>query len=158
MGLPPAALRPAPRRAARDPAAPPPPRPPPPDCLLLAGSAIVEEAVLTGESTPQWKAAAGEGVDPQERLHIKTHKHHVLFGGTKILQHTGDKGARLRCGRARRAPAGRLAGGRGRKGGAPRARRAGREGRAPPTAPRAADRAPQDARRRLPRHRPADGL
>jgi E1-E2 ATPase len=67
------------------------------DCLLIAGSAIVEEALLTGESTPQWKvAAAGGGLSPDECLHIKTHRHHVLFGGTRMLQHTGDKGARLR--------------------------------------------------------------
>ena len=30
------------------------------------------------------------------RLSIKRDKAHVLFGGTRILQHTGDKDARLR--------------------------------------------------------------
>ncbi|KAF8062935.1 PDR2 [Scenedesmus sp. PABB004] len=69
----------------------------PADCLLLAGDCIVEEAVLTGESTPQWKLpVGGGGVSPDETLHIKSHRQHVLFGGTRVLQHTGDKAARLR--------------------------------------------------------------
>jgi hypothetical protein len=85
-------------RPTRPPRAPPSTLPCPKDCLLLAGSCIVEEAVLTGESTPQWKTAVNDaGVSPKERLDIKAHKHHVLFGGTKILQHTGDKAARLKC-------------------------------------------------------------
>lgn len=67
------------------------------DCLLLAGNCIVEEAVLTGESTPQWKLpVGGGGVSPAETLHIKSHRQHVLFGGTRVLQHNGDKAARLR--------------------------------------------------------------
>ncbi len=35
-------------------------------------------------------------VDPESRLSIKRDKNHVLFSGTKILQHTGDKSARIR--------------------------------------------------------------
>ncbi|CAA6669826.1 unnamed protein product [Spirodela intermedia] len=53
----------------------------PADMLILAGNAIVNEAILTGESTPQWK----------EKLSARRDKTHVLFGGTKILQHTPDK-------------------------------------------------------------------
>ncbi|RDX85868.1 putative manganese-transporting ATPase PDR2, partial [Mucuna pruriens] len=62
----------------------------PADMLLLAGSVIVNEAILTGESTPQWKISiAGRGME--EILSAKRDKSHVLFGGTKILQHTPDK-------------------------------------------------------------------
>ncbi|XP_020213650.1 probable manganese-transporting ATPase PDR2 [Cajanus cajan] len=62
----------------------------PADMLLLAGSVIVNEAILTGESTPQWKISiAGRGME--EKLSARRDKNHVLFGGTKILQHTPDK-------------------------------------------------------------------
>lgn len=33
---------------------------------------------------------------PSQPLNVGTHKAHVLFGGTHVLQHTGDKGARVR--------------------------------------------------------------
>lgn len=75
----------------------------PADALLLAGTCIVDEAVLTGESTPQWKAAVrtpeeltaqGEGLE--HRLSIKRDKNHVLFSGTKLIQHTGDKEAHIK--------------------------------------------------------------
>uniref|UniRef100_A0A5B6ZWT1 Putative manganese-transporting ATPase PDR2 isoform X1 n=1 Tax=Davidia involucrata TaxID=16924 RepID=A0A5B6ZWT1_DAVIN len=62
----------------------------PADMLILAGSAIVNEAILTGESTPQWKVSfTGRGTE--EKLSARRDKSHVLFGGTKILQHTPDK-------------------------------------------------------------------
>ncbi|KAL2347135.1 hypothetical protein Fmac_001135 [Flemingia macrophylla] len=62
----------------------------PADMLLLAGSVIVNEAILTGESTPQWKISIG-GRGMEEKLSARRDKNHVLFGGTKILQHTPDK-------------------------------------------------------------------
>lgn len=62
----------------------------PADMLILAGSAIVNEAILTGESTPQWKVSIG-GRGIEEKLSTKRDKGHILFGGTKILQHTPDK-------------------------------------------------------------------
>lgn len=68
------------------------------DMLLLAGSCIADEAVLTGESTPQRKAA----IDAQDEggaaalLDVNRDRAAVVFGGTKLLQTTGDKSARLR--------------------------------------------------------------
>jgi cation-transporting ATPase 13A1 len=62
----------------------------PADMLLIAGSAIANESLLTGESTPQWKGSI-VGRELGERLSIRRDKNHILFGGTKILQHTGDK-------------------------------------------------------------------
>lgn len=75
------------------------------DMLLLAGTCIVDESVLTGESTPQWKNPVGEAtgdeidaseLEPTSRLSIKRDRMHVLFGGTKLLQSTGDKGAKIK--------------------------------------------------------------
>ena len=76
----------------------------PADALLLAGTCIVDESVLTGESTPQWKArvevtdgSVALQEDGQERcLSIKRDKAHVLFSGTKLLQHNGDKEAHIK--------------------------------------------------------------
>ncbi|OVA12160.1 Cation-transporting P-type ATPase [Macleaya cordata] len=68
----------------------------PADMLILAGSAIVNEAILTGESTPQWKVVSITGRGTEEKLSTKRDKSHVLFGGTKILQHTPDKSFPLR--------------------------------------------------------------
>ncbi|KAG9156521.1 hypothetical protein Leryth_006508 [Lithospermum erythrorhizon] len=62
----------------------------PGDMLLIAGSAIVNEAILTGESTPQWKVSISSR-GTEEKLSARRDKTHVLFGGTKILQHSPDK-------------------------------------------------------------------
>lgn len=66
------------------------------DLLLLRGSCIVNESMLSGESIPLRKEAVGSGLDEKElleKLHVDEgsnmqHKKHVLFGGTKLLQHT----------------------------------------------------------------------
>lgn len=59
------------------------------DCLILKGTAVVNEATLTGESIPQMKEAAHVD-DDEEHLDIRnTHKMNVLFGGTSLIQCTG---------------------------------------------------------------------
>ena len=59
------------------------------DALLLRGSMVVNEAALTGESVPQMKeSAAAEGAACAVPLDVeKTHRVHMLYGGTTILQH-----------------------------------------------------------------------
>jgi len=60
------------------------------DLLLLTGQCITNEAILTGESTPQLKESIAHRA-PHERLDLRVDKVHVLFGGTKLLQHVSDK-------------------------------------------------------------------
>ena len=58
----------------------------PADILLVAGTCIVNEAMLSGESTPLLKESI-ELLEGNEKLDAdSTHKSAVLFSGTKVLQ------------------------------------------------------------------------
>ena len=57
----------------------------PADFLLVSGRAIVNEAMLTGESTPQVKESV-ETLQPNHVLNVQLDKRHIIFGGTRIEQ------------------------------------------------------------------------
>jgi len=63
----------------------------PADFLLLSGSCITNEAMLTGESTPQLKECCSSRED-HAKFSFNSDSAHILFGGTKIVQTGSDEG------------------------------------------------------------------
>ncbi|KAH6569325.1 hypothetical protein BASA50_003384 [Batrachochytrium salamandrivorans] len=64
--------------------------PVPADMILVGGSCIANEAMLSGESTPQLKEPISLR-DDHEIFDVNEDKNHILFGGTKILQVTAPE-------------------------------------------------------------------
>lgn len=62
--------------------------PVPGDMVVLDGSCIANEAMLSGESTPQLKEPI-TGREPEDVFSYVEDRNNILFGGTKVLQVTG---------------------------------------------------------------------
>jgi cation-transporting ATPase 13A1 len=56
------------------------------DMALLEGDCIVNEAMLSGESTPQGKEAIALRATEDQFDQMGSDRVHTLFGGTKVLQ------------------------------------------------------------------------
>lgn len=58
------------------------------DMIMLSGSAVVNEAILTGESQPLVKESIAQKDEIDQVLDMEgPHKNHLLHSGTEILQH-----------------------------------------------------------------------
>lgn len=61
------------------------------DFIILSGSCVVNEAILTGESIPQIKDSIETLNEQDQALDIKSrHKNNVLFCGTEVVQIFSD--------------------------------------------------------------------
>ncbi|MEE6526715.1 hypothetical protein FKM82_027505, partial [Ascaphus truei] len=62
------------------------------DCILLRGSCIVNEGMLTGESIPVTKTPLvfAENATPWKVQSGEDYKRHILFCGTEVIQTTSS--------------------------------------------------------------------
>ena len=59
----------------------------PADAVLIGGSCLVKEAMLTGEAVPQPKEPVS--ADAEELL-TEEHRVHVVFSGTEVVYHRNE--------------------------------------------------------------------
>ena len=64
------------------------------DCILLTGSVIVNEAMLTGESTPIIKSHL---INTNKKLDLKNDYKHILYYGTNIVQKRAENKQPILC-------------------------------------------------------------
>lgn len=68
------------------------------DLLILSGSTVVNEAILTGESQPLIKEGIAGMDEIEEVLSMNgEHRMHILYSGTEILQHTPSDDIEADC-------------------------------------------------------------
>lgn len=77
------------------------------DLLIISGSAVVNEAILTGESQPLVKDSIADVDDTEAALDINgEHKSNVLNSGTEILQFTPSDNVKEECSHLASLPTG----------------------------------------------------
>ena len=65
------------------------------DAVLLNGTCIVNESMLTGESVPVIKTPLPHPEDENELYDVEVHKRCTLFNGTKVVQTRNYDGSKV---------------------------------------------------------------
>ena len=65
------------------------------DAVLLNGTCVVNESMLTGESVPVIKTPLPYPEDLNEIYDVEVHKRNTLFNGTRVVQTRNYEGGRV---------------------------------------------------------------